>query len=94
MEVSNLENGSNVADDGEVKPFRPHSITRAVIFVILFNVVLLCASLPAYFYLTSMHKPLHARIVDFLIVGGATMAIPLLYRLGDLSKGKPNFYYI
>ncbi|XP_017104828.2 uncharacterized protein [Drosophila bipectinata] len=92
MEVSSMENGSSKADD-EVKPTRL-SLTRAVMFIILFNVVLLCATISGYFYLASMDKSIHARIGDFLIIGGATIAIPLLYGLGDLSKGKPNFYYI
>lgn len=79
--------------EGEVKPFQSYSITRVVICVILFNVALLCASLAAYFYFASMHKPIHARIVDFLIIGGATMAIPLLYRLGVSITNKLGPHY-
>ncbi|XP_017035591.2 uncharacterized protein [Drosophila kikkawai] len=70
------------------------STSRAIFLVLLFNVFLIVAAIPVYLYFRTANELLKQRVLDFLIVGGAFIGIPVLYCMGDLSEGRPNFYYI
>ncbi|XP_044314963.1 uncharacterized protein LOC108046309 [Drosophila rhopaloa] len=87
-----LPQSNNIIEsDIENKPFRG---VRAIILVILLNCFFVAGITLFYLYLNTVNEVTKKRILDYIIVSGALIAIPMLYRLGDLSKGGPNFYYI
>ncbi|XP_041674918.1 uncharacterized protein LOC108117060 isoform X2 [Drosophila eugracilis] len=62
--------------------------------MILLNVCLFACPFLLYLYFNTMNAENRHQVLDFVIVVGGILAIMLLCRLGDLSKGRPNFYYI
>ncbi|XP_039494573.1 uncharacterized protein LOC120453788 [Drosophila santomea] len=96
MELGIVENGQEesinlVETDNKDKPFRA---VWMILMAILINFCLMALSVPLYLYLNSVNEVVKQRLMDYILVGGALIGIPMLYRLGDLSKGRPNFYYI
>ncbi|XP_052859405.1 uncharacterized protein LOC128266728 [Drosophila gunungcola] len=96
MDVRNVEDGlpqsiNIVKPDNKDKPFRA---VTALIMVILLNACFIAGIILLYLYLNTVNEGTKQRILDFTIVGGALISIPMLYRMGDLSKNRPNFYYI
>ncbi|XP_017004878.2 uncharacterized protein [Drosophila takahashii] len=96
MELGIIEDGvpestNLVEPDTKNNPIR---IVRATLMVILLNVCLVAGTIPIYLYLNTFTEVIRERFMDFILVGGGLIAIPTLYRMGDLSKGRHNFYYI
>ncbi|KMZ02441.1 uncharacterized protein LOC27206791 [Drosophila simulans] len=96
MELGILENGQDESvslvetDDKD----KPKAAAWIIIMVILLNTSLIALAIPIYLYLNSVDEVVKKRLIDYCIVIGGIIGIPMLYRLGDLSKGRPNFYYI
>ncbi|XP_002096419.2 uncharacterized protein LOC6535796 [Drosophila yakuba] len=96
MELGIVENGQEesinlVETDNKDKPFRA---VWMILTAILINFCLMALAVPLYLYLNSVNEVVKQRLMDYILVGGALIGIPMLYSLGDLSKGRPNFYYI
>ncbi|XP_017113532.2 uncharacterized protein LOC108136719 [Drosophila elegans] len=96
MDVRIVEDGlpqsiKMVKPDNKDKPFRA---VTAIIMVILLNACFIAGIILLYLYLNTVNQVTKQRILDFIIVGGALVSFPILYRMGDLSKNRPNFYYI
>ncbi|XP_016959900.2 uncharacterized protein LOC108031190 [Drosophila biarmipes] len=97
MELGIIENGlseSTDQDDISNNKNDPRRTLRLIIMVIIINVCLIAGTIPILLYMNTLTKVLRERFLDFLLVGGGLISIPMLYRMGDLSKGRPNFYYI
>ncbi|XP_017048880.2 uncharacterized protein LOC108093370 [Drosophila ficusphila] len=83
--VNLLEPGNKTKSVGAVK---------IILMVLLLNFCLIVGTIPFYIYMTTINEVTKERFLDFILVGGSLISIPLLYSLGDLSKNRPNFYYI
>ncbi|XP_016927071.3 uncharacterized protein [Drosophila suzukii] len=99
MELSTIENGLpesvNLIEQDDIPTNNdPIRAIRLIIMVIILNVCLIVGTVPIFMYMNTLTEVIRERFLDFILVGGGLITIPMLYRMGDLSKGRPNFYYI
>ncbi|XP_037727703.1 uncharacterized protein LOC119558333 [Drosophila subpulchrella] len=99
MELEIIENGipestNLIAPDDIPTNNDPIRAIRLIIMVIILNVCLIMGTVPIFLYMNTLTEVIRERFLDFILVSGGLISIPMLYRMGDLSKGRPNFYYI
>jgi len=61
---------------------KPKGAAWIIIMVILLNACLIALAFPLYLYLNSVDEVVKKRLMDYCIVGGGLIGIPMLYRLG------------
>jgi len=50
--------------------------------VIILNVCLIVGTVPIFMYMNTLTEVIRERFLDFILVGGGLVTIPMLYRMG------------
>ncbi|XP_017857806.1 PREDICTED: uncharacterized protein LOC108610294 isoform X3 [Drosophila arizonae] len=88
----------NTIEEGDIsneKSEPPHtSKSQGAIVIFTFNAFLLCLGYLIYQYISALDDKKRTKVGNWMcsLVGVVLMIV--MYRMGDMSKGNPHFYYI
>ncbi|XP_032589483.1 uncharacterized protein LOC26527175 isoform X2 [Drosophila mojavensis] len=70
------------------------SVIKGAIVIFTFNACLLCLGYLIYQYVSALDDKKRTKVGNWMcsLVGVVLMIV--MYRMGDMSKGNPHFYYI